>query len=157
MPSPRHSTLLWPPWTVTTLTSECCSQTSVQHLTLISFKLISKLSQLGISTSLCNWTLDFLTNRQQSVKLDNLSFFTTTLNIGVPQGCVLSPLLYSLFNHDCFPLYGSNTSKTKEIIVDFRWAGSHAHTPIYINWAVVECVLSSSSFASTSQMISPCP
>lgn len=25
------------------------------------------------------------------------------------QGCVLSPLLYSLSTHDCVPVYGSNT------------------------------------------------
>ncbi|KAI4874708.1 hypothetical protein NFI96_008077, partial [Prochilodus magdalenae] len=40
--------------------------------TVIPSKLISKLSQLSISTSLCNWILDFLTDRPQSVKLDKL-------------------------------------------------------------------------------------
>ncbi|KAI4899457.1 hypothetical protein NFI96_006054 [Prochilodus magdalenae] len=73
------------------------------------YQLISKLSQLGISTSLCNWILDFLTDRPQSVKLDKLFSSTITLNTGVPQGCVLSPLLYSLFTYDCVPVYGSNS------------------------------------------------
>ncbi|KAI4873926.1 hypothetical protein NFI96_030144 [Prochilodus magdalenae] len=75
--------------------------------TVIPSKLIYKLSQLGISTSLCNWILDFLTDRPQSVKLDKLFSSTITLNTGVPQGCVLSPLLYSLFTYDCVPVYGS--------------------------------------------------
>ncbi|XP_030641384.1 NACHT, LRR and PYD domains-containing protein 12-like [Chanos chanos] len=77
--------------------------------TVIPSKLISKLSQLGISTSLGNWTLDFLTNRPQSVKLDYLTSSTLTLNTSMAQGCVLSPLLYSLFTYDCIPVHGTNT------------------------------------------------
>ncbi|KAK3513269.1 hypothetical protein QTP70_009689 [Hemibagrus guttatus] len=72
-------------------------------------KLILKLKQFGISTSLCNWTLDFLTNRPQSVRLDNLTSSSLILYTGVPQGCVLSPLLYSLFTHDCIPVHASKS------------------------------------------------
>lgn len=46
-----------------------------------------------------------------------------------------------------------NTQNTKEIIVDFRLTKKHAHTPIYINEAVMCQVLI--SLASTSLMISP--
>jgi hypothetical protein len=34
---------------------------------------------------------------------------TLILNTGSPQGCVLSPFLYSLFTHDCVAKHDSNT------------------------------------------------
>ncbi|KAI3359758.1 hypothetical protein L3Q82_014131, partial [Scortum barcoo] len=34
---------------------------------------------------------------------------TLTLNTGTPKACVLSPLLYSLFTHDCVATHSSNT------------------------------------------------
>ncbi|KAK3549317.1 hypothetical protein QTP70_034544 [Hemibagrus guttatus] len=109
---------------------------------------------------------------------------TITLNTSVPQGCVLSPFLYSLFTHDCRPVYGSNsiikfaddttviglisdndetayrvelqhlvawcadnnvllnTSKMKELIIDFRREKGRTHDPIHINGMAVESVSS---------------
>uniref|UniRef100_A0AAX7TJ37 Reverse transcriptase domain-containing protein n=1 Tax=Astatotilapia calliptera TaxID=8154 RepID=A0AAX7TJ37_ASTCA len=72
-------------------------------------QLIRKLTDLGISSLICKWLLDFLTNRPQHVRLDNHCSSTITMNTGVPQGCVMSPFLYSLFTHDCRPADGSNT------------------------------------------------
>ena len=48
--------------------------------TVIPSKLISKLSQLGISNSLCNWIMYFLTNRTQADKLGSLYSSTFTLS-----------------------------------------------------------------------------
>ncbi|KAI4903352.1 hypothetical protein NFI96_000122 [Prochilodus magdalenae] len=59
--------------------------------TMIPQTLTDKLSSLGLRSSLCNWVLDFLTNRPQSVRIHNLSSSTTILSTGSPQGCVLSP------------------------------------------------------------------
>ncbi|GAA6071251.1 signal peptide peptidase-like 2, partial [Tachysurus ichikawai] len=56
---------------------------------------------LGLNTSLCNWILDFLTGRPQSVRIGNSISSTTTLSTGAPQGCMLSPLLFTLLTHDC--------------------------------------------------------
>lgn len=116
------------------------------------------------------------------VRLNNIFSTTLPLNTGVPQGCVRSPLLYTLFTHDSSPIHNTNsiikfadditvlglirnndesayreevqrlaawcannnlalnTSKTKEIIVDFRKAKPGTHTPIHINGAEVERV-----------------
>ncbi|KAK3511500.1 hypothetical protein QTP70_009000 [Hemibagrus guttatus] len=76
--------------------------------TVVPSKLIAKLGDVGICTSICNWIMDFLTNRPQSVRLGNHISSTLILKTGVPQGCVLSPLLYSLFTHECVPWHSSN-------------------------------------------------
>lgn len=34
------------------------------------------------------------------------------LNTGVPQGCVLSHVLYTLYTHNCFATHDSNTLDT---------------------------------------------
>jgi hypothetical protein len=44
------------------------------------------------------------------VKVNNTSA-TLTLNTGAPQGCVLSPLLYSLFTHVRVAKHDSKTIK----------------------------------------------
>ncbi len=76
--------------------------------TIIPQQLIHKLVQLGLNTSLCNWLLDFLTGRPQAVRVGSNTSSTITLNTGAPQGCVLSPLLFTLLTHDCTPSHNSN-------------------------------------------------
>jgi hypothetical protein len=60
-------------------------------------KLITKLRILGLNTSLYDWILGFLNGRPQAVRVGNNTFAMLTINMGDPQGFVLSPLLYSLF------------------------------------------------------------
>ncbi len=69
--------------------------------TIVTTKLAVKHSDLGINNSLCHWIQDFLTDRPQVVKVGQFISNSITLNIGAPQGCVLSRLLYSLYTHDC--------------------------------------------------------
>jgi hypothetical protein len=77
--------------------------------TIVPTKLITKLRTLGLNTSLCNWILDFLKGRPQVVRVGNNTSDTLIRNMGAPQGCVLSPLLYCLFTHDCMIMHTSNT------------------------------------------------
>jgi hypothetical protein len=78
--------------------------------TIVPSKLVIKLETLGLDPALCNWVLDFLTGRPQVVRVGNNISSPLILNTGAPQGCVLSPLLYSLFTHDCVATHASNSS-----------------------------------------------
>ncbi len=69
--------------------------------TIVPATLVEKLQTLGLNRSLCSWILDFLTGRSQVVRMGNNTSSPLILNTGAPQGCVLSPLLYCLYTHDC--------------------------------------------------------
>src|SRR4029434_1191370 len=150
--------------------------------TIIPSRLVSKLVDLGLSTPLCKWIYDFLTGRPLVVRIGDRTSSTVITNTGTPQGCVLSPLLFSLFTQDCAATPSSNlivkfaddttilglitgndesayreevvnlttwcqdnnlslnTSKTKEMIVDYRRRQVEEHAPLYINGSAVEKV-----------------
>ena len=48
-----------------------------------------------------NWILDFLLERPQIVRIGNATSAFLILYTGTPQGCPLSPKLYSIFTYDC--------------------------------------------------------
>ena len=77
--------------------------------TIVPSKLIIKLEALDLNPALSNWVLDFLTDQPQVGMVGNNTSTSLILNTGAPQGCVLSPLLYSLFIHDCVAKRASNS------------------------------------------------
>ncbi len=60
-----------------------------------------KLTQLSVSSSSCHWITSVLTDSQQLVRLGTFMSNSRSTNTGAPQGCVLSPLLFSLYTNDC--------------------------------------------------------
>ena len=54
---------------------------------------------------LISWILDFLTKRPQYVRLrnENVDIFSSILftSTGAPQGCVLSPILFTIYTSEC--------------------------------------------------------
>lgn len=77
--------------------------------TVIPDKLVLKLHAVGLPVSLCHWIRDFLTSRPQVVRIGNKTSSPLVLSTGTPQGCVLSPALFTLFTHDCAAIHPTNT------------------------------------------------
>ena len=94
-------------WRVRTASSERCLLTSARHLRQ-SHPWSWLENTLGLSITLCNYILDFLTSRPQRVRIGSHTSSTLALNTGAPQGCVLSPLLFTLRTHDCTPTHQEN-------------------------------------------------
>ncbi len=76
--------------------------------TIVPATLVAKLQTLGLNRSLCSWILDFLAGRSQVVRIGNNTSSPLVLNTGAPQGCILSPLLYT---HDYTATHSSTFTK----------------------------------------------
>ena len=67
------------------------------------------MNDLKFPVTLCNWVLNFLLDRPQVVKVGPNISSTIIINTGTPQGCPVSPKLYSLFTFDCQAIFPGNT------------------------------------------------
>lgn len=63
--------------------------------------MLEKLLSMNVNPYIMLWINSYLTNRQQFVYADNVSSATIYTSTGAPQGCVLSPLLFTLYTNDC--------------------------------------------------------
>lgn len=96
--------------------------------TIVPHTLHKKLLNLRLPPPTCTWTLDFLTNRKQAVKIGPHLSSTITVSTGAPQGCLLSPLLYSLYTHDCTSSHPSTAI--------FKFADDTAVVGLITGWQV---------------------
>ncbi|KAK3548896.1 hypothetical protein QTP70_021243, partial [Hemibagrus guttatus] len=77
--------------------------------TILPYKLMDKLGDLGLPLSISMWIYSFLTGHSQRVRVGHHTSTVLSISTISPQGCVLSPLLYTLFTHECTPIHHSNT------------------------------------------------
>ena len=62
--------------------------------------LLAKLSAAGISDSAFEWFQSYLSNRRQRTRVTDAISCPNFLLAGVPQGAILSPLLFPLYVND---------------------------------------------------------
>ena len=70
--------------------------------------LLAKLQAAGISGAAYQWFASFLADRVQATVVDGSTSAFSALHAGVPQGAILSPLLFSIYMND-IP-YGDSTN-----------------------------------------------
>jgi gmma-aminobutyric acid receptor subunit gamma/cGMP-dependent protein kinase 2 len=63
--------------------------------------MLRKLQDMNVNGYLIKWVTNYLTGRPQYVKLNGVISEKVITNTGAPQGCVLSPLLFTLYTNDC--------------------------------------------------------
>ena len=74
---------------------------SIPFNTIVPHILIKKLIEMQPHPTLILWIQDFFNERQQYVHMRNVNSKVRTINIGAPQGCVLSPVLFSIYTSNC--------------------------------------------------------
>ena len=62
--------------------------------------LLEKLSAIGIRNKELNWFRSFLTNRKQCTTIGSVVSEEIEVNIGLPQGSVLAPILFNVYIND---------------------------------------------------------
>ena len=76
--------------------------------TIVPHFLLEKLQEMHVNPVMIKWYNAFLTDRTQQVKINTTFSDTLTINTGVPQGCVSSPLLFTLYTNECRNHHSNN-------------------------------------------------
>ncbi len=63
---------------------------------------------MSVNPFIIKWFYSFLTNRSQLVRVNNTLSEPRFISTGAPQGCVSSPVLFTIYTNDCISSYPGN-------------------------------------------------
>ncbi len=63
--------------------------------------LLKTMQQMNVNPFIIKWFYSFLTNRSQQVRVNRTLSESTIINTGAAQGCVSSPVLFTLYTNEC--------------------------------------------------------
>ena len=89
------------------------------------YKLIKKLHQLGIKSNMLHWISDFIIQRYCATKYQSSTSSYKQTHIGLPQGSVLSPMLFNVYVNDIPQLLDNNGVKSALFADDLVFWCSH--------------------------------
>ena len=80
-------------------------------------RLLKKFKELGLDEVVYKWLCSYLSSRMQKVKYDAYVSTASGINVGIPQGSVLGPLLIIIYINDmeamfsicCYHLFADDT------------------------------------------------
>lgn len=86
--------------------------------------LLIKLSSMGIGGRLYNWIMDFLTGRKIQVKVGSEVSIKFDVDNGIPQGSVISPILFNIMINGCIrsALYADDGRNVSYVLGNIRKA-----------------------------------
>ena len=88
--------------------------------------LLAKLPMFGLHNNLIKWIASFLSNRSIAIRVDGFLSEPHSINSGVPQGSVISPVLFILFIND---LLSSTSSSIYSFADDTYLSSSFSSSP----------------------------
>ena len=104
------------------------------------------LRKSGVSESACAWFESYLSQRQQAVKLQNTVSDPLPLTVGVPQGSIMGPVLFTLYVNDLFrvPKHCEPLGYVDDTKLFLGFPASELDDVILSNFISVFCILPSS-------------